>query len=69
MLVQSGNVWEGLGGVTLTKEVCHQDYLCLTLVNQDVSSQLLLQCHVCLPAPILIAMMVIDSNIVEPAPY
>lgn len=64
IMVQSRTVWEGLGGVTLIKEMCY-----LMLVNQYGSSQLLLQCCVCLPAPILIVMMAIGSNIVEPAPY
>ncbi|KRX33252.1 hypothetical protein T09_4325 [Trichinella sp. T9] len=38
--------------------------LCLLLVDQDVSSQLLLQCHACLPAclpaTMLPAMMIMD---------
>lgn len=35
-------------------------YLCLVLVDWGINSQLLLQAH--LPAAMLLAMMVIDSN-------
>lgn len=36
--------------------------LCLVPVDQNVSSQLVLQCHACLSTTILPAMMIMDSN-------
>jgi hypothetical protein len=39
--------------------------LYLTLVDQDVSSQLLLQNHACLPAGMLSTIMVTDSSPLE----
>ena len=37
----------------------------LLLLDKDVSSQLLLQCYVCLPAAMLPTMMVMNSNPLE----
>lgn len=39
--------------------------LCLMIVSQDVSSRVLMQSLVCLPAAILLAVMVTDSNPLE----
>jgi hypothetical protein len=64
----------GLEGVALLEEVYHFGWtlrfqkpmlglvsFSLQFVDQDVSSQLLLQCPVCLSAALLPAMMVMDS--------
>ena len=69
-------VWKELGGAVLLEEVCHWGWtlrfqkltpfpvscLCLMFIDQDVSSQLLLQCHVCLSAAMLPTMTVMDFN-------
>lgn len=66
--------WEGLGGVAFLEGVCHLGWTwrfqkpmpflvsspCLVLMDQV--DQLLLQCHACLPAAILLAMMVMDLH-------
>lgn len=39
--------------------------LCILLVDQDASSQLLAQRHACLPAAMIPTMMVTDSNPLE----
>lgn len=57
-------VWEGKGDVVLLQEVCHWGppvrfqnstpfpvTLCHVLVNQDVNSQIWLQCHFCCHDP------------------
>jgi hypothetical protein len=60
--------------VALLEEVCHWkqalefqnsmpfpvSFLCLMLVDEDMNSQLLCLCHVCLPGAMLPTMMVLN---------
>ena len=69
-----------LGGMTLLEDVCHwgwalrfpkpmpspSRFLCPLLM--DVSSQVFLQCHGCLPAAMFPTMKVMDSKPLEPEP-
>lgn len=68
----SGTVWKELRGVTLLVEVDFWEqskdwsssqcvYFLLPVLDQDVSAQLLLQRHACLPAAMFLAMIVMDS--------
>lgn len=65
-----GTVWEGLGSVTLFKEICHWHWALsfqdswhsqfyLLLVDKDVSSHELLQRHAYLLATMPLTMMII----------
>lgn len=55
----------------VSKGMCHSQLaLCLLLVDKDVSSQLVLEHHACLPVAMLPPMMAMDSNPLEPgAPH
>jgi hypothetical protein len=78
-----GTIWEGLGSMALLEKMCHWRWalkskkyrpspvnsLSLIHVDNDMSSQMLLQCHSCLPAIMLPTVMVIDSlsEIISPS--
>jgi hypothetical protein len=76
----AGTVWEGLGGVALLEEVCHHRWALKfqrpeplpvsfplpQAYRADVISQLLLQCQDCVPAAMLPAMLVMNSDPLDP---
>lgn len=71
-----GIIWEGSGNVTLLEgfEVLNfqelmsspVSALCFMIMSQAVRAQLLPQCHPCLPAAMLPAVMVTDSPPLTP---